>query len=142
MGFLDKAKIYRDVIHDTITVSRVANCIINTKYFQRLRYLHQLGVCYYVFSNAFWIFWYSDLLWCSVFSYFFIFPFFRFFSILFFGLLFVYFVCFLFLFSLFLPIVFFLFRISAFSDYYVSSFYYINAEYSNTRKLGYIYIYL
>lgn len=52
MGFLDKAKIYRDVIHDTITVSRAANCIINTKYFQRLRYLHQLGVCYYVFSNA------------------------------------------------------------------------------------------
>ncbi len=52
MIFLEKAKIYRDVIHDTITTTKIANCIINTKYFQRLRYLHQLGVCYYVFSNA------------------------------------------------------------------------------------------
>ena len=34
MIFLDKAKIYRDVIHDTITVTKVANSIINTKYFQ------------------------------------------------------------------------------------------------------------
>jgi HD superfamily phosphohydrolase len=52
MIFLEKAKIYRDVIHDTITTTKIANCIINTKYFQRLRYLHQLGVCYYIFPNA------------------------------------------------------------------------------------------
>ena len=52
MLFLQKAKIYRDVIHDTITTTLAATCIIDSKYFQRLRYLHQLGVCYLVFPSA------------------------------------------------------------------------------------------
>jgi HD superfamily phosphohydrolase len=50
--FLKKANIYRDVIHDTITTTVVANAIINSPYFQRLRYLQQLGVCFLVFPNA------------------------------------------------------------------------------------------
>lgn len=52
MIFLEKSKIFKDVIHDSIEITRVANCIIDTKIFQRLRNLHQLGVCYMVFSNA------------------------------------------------------------------------------------------
>jgi HD superfamily phosphohydrolase len=50
--FLKKANIYRDVIHDTITTTVVASAIINSPYFQRLRYLQQLGVCFLVFPNA------------------------------------------------------------------------------------------
>ena len=45
-------KIFKDVIHDSIDVSLVANAIIDTKIFQRLRNLHQLGVSYMVFPNA------------------------------------------------------------------------------------------
>ena len=52
MLFLQKAKIYRDVIHDTITTTKVATSIIDSKYFQRLRNLHQLGICYLVFPSA------------------------------------------------------------------------------------------
>jgi HD superfamily phosphohydrolase len=52
MVFLEKSKIFKDVIHDSIEVTRIANSIIDTKIFQRLRNLHQLGVCYMVFSNA------------------------------------------------------------------------------------------
>lgn len=52
MIFLEKSKIFKDVIHDSIEITRIANCIIDTKIFQRLRNLHQLGVCYMVFSNA------------------------------------------------------------------------------------------
>lgn len=44
-------KIY-DNIHGFIKMSNWAMEIINTKYFQRLKYLHQLGTCYYVFPNA------------------------------------------------------------------------------------------
>ena len=50
--FLKKANIYRDVIHDTITTTVVASAIINSPYFQRLRYLQQLGVCFLVFPSA------------------------------------------------------------------------------------------
>jgi HD superfamily phosphohydrolase len=50
--FLSKSKIFKDVIHDSIEVTLVANSIIDTNVFQRLRNLHQLGVCYLVFSNA------------------------------------------------------------------------------------------
>jgi HD superfamily phosphohydrolase len=50
--FLKKSNIYRDVIHDTITTTAVASAIINSPYFQRLRYLQQLGVCFLVFPNA------------------------------------------------------------------------------------------
>lgn len=45
-------KIFKDVIHDSIEVSMIANAIIDTKIFQRLRNLHQLGVSYMVFPNA------------------------------------------------------------------------------------------
>jgi HD superfamily phosphohydrolase len=50
--FFKKANIYRDVIHDTITTTVVASAIINSPYFQRLRYLQQLGVCFLVFPSA------------------------------------------------------------------------------------------
>jgi HD superfamily phosphohydrolase len=52
MIFLEKTKIFRDVIHGSIEVSRVANSIIDNRIFQRLRNLHQLGATYLVFSNA------------------------------------------------------------------------------------------
>ncbi len=52
MFFLEKARIFRDVIHGSVEVTRVANAIIDTKIFQRLRNLHQLGLTYMVFSNA------------------------------------------------------------------------------------------
>lgn len=52
MLFLQKSKIFKDVIHDSIEVTLLANSIIDTKIFQRLRNLHQLGVCYFIFSNA------------------------------------------------------------------------------------------
>lgn len=46
------SKIFKDVIHDSIEVSKVANAIIDTKIFQRLRNLHQLGLLYLIFPNA------------------------------------------------------------------------------------------
>jgi HD superfamily phosphohydrolase len=52
MVYLEKAKIYKDVIHNSICTTRLANAIIDNKIFQRLRHLHQLGVCYFVFPNA------------------------------------------------------------------------------------------
>jgi HD superfamily phosphohydrolase len=42
----------KDIIHDTIELSPIAKTIIDTPIFQRLRYLHQLGVCYLIFPNA------------------------------------------------------------------------------------------
>jgi deoxynucleoside triphosphate triphosphohydrolase SAMHD1 len=41
-----------DNIHGFIHLSNWAMELIDTKYFQRLRYLHQLGTCYYVFPSA------------------------------------------------------------------------------------------
>jgi len=52
MVYLEKAKIYKDVIHNSIYTTRLANAIIDNKIFQRLRNLHQLGLCYMVFPNA------------------------------------------------------------------------------------------
>jgi HD superfamily phosphohydrolase len=52
MVYLEKAKIYKDVIHNSIRTTRLANAIIDNKIFQRLRHLHQLGACYFVFPNA------------------------------------------------------------------------------------------
>ena len=50
--FFKKSNIFRDVIHDTITTTVIASAIINSNYFQRLRYLQQLGVCFLVFPTA------------------------------------------------------------------------------------------
>jgi len=52
MSHLQQAKIYKDVIHNSICTTRLTNAIIDNKIFQRLRYLHQLGVCCFVFPNA------------------------------------------------------------------------------------------
>jgi HD superfamily phosphohydrolase len=52
MIYLEKAKIYKDVMHNSICTTRLANAIIDNKIFQRLRHLHQLGTCYFVFPNA------------------------------------------------------------------------------------------
>ena len=41
-----------DTIHGDIHISNIACAIIDSSYFQRLRYLHQLGVCYFVFPNG------------------------------------------------------------------------------------------
>lgn len=43
---------FKDIIHDSIELSPIAKVIIDTPIFQRLRYLHQLGVCYLIFPNA------------------------------------------------------------------------------------------
>lgn len=42
----------KDIIHDSIELSPIAKTIIDTPIFQRLRNLHQLGVCYLIFPNA------------------------------------------------------------------------------------------
>lgn len=42
----------KDIIHDSIELTPIAKTIIDTEIFQRLRYLHQLGVCYFIFPNA------------------------------------------------------------------------------------------
>ena len=42
----------KDIIHDSIELSPIAKVIVDTPIFQRLRYLHQLGVCYLIFPNA------------------------------------------------------------------------------------------
>jgi deoxynucleoside triphosphate triphosphohydrolase SAMHD1 len=41
-----------DNIHGYIVISEIAVKIIDTKYYQRLRLLHQLGTCHYVFTGA------------------------------------------------------------------------------------------
>lgn len=50
--FSDEKTFIRDIIHDSIELSPIAKTIIDTPIFQRLRYLHQLGVCYLIFPNA------------------------------------------------------------------------------------------
>lgn len=42
----------KDIIHNSIQLSPIATAIIDTPIFQRLRDLHQLGVCYLIFPNA------------------------------------------------------------------------------------------
>ena len=53
MIYLEKAKIYKDVIHNSICTTRLANAIIDNRIFQRLRHLHQLGTCFFVFPKGF-----------------------------------------------------------------------------------------
>jgi HD superfamily phosphohydrolase len=48
---IDEKRIY-DGIHGYIPISNIALHIIDSPKFQRLRYLHQLGTCMYVFPNA------------------------------------------------------------------------------------------
>ncbi len=48
----DDYKIIHDKIHGYISISKFAKNIIDTKFFQRLRDLSQLGACKYVFPNA------------------------------------------------------------------------------------------
>lgn len=51
--FLTREKTYiKDIIHDSIELSLIAKTIIDTPIFQRLRYLHQVGVCYLIFPNT------------------------------------------------------------------------------------------
>ena len=45
-------KIINDNIHGSITLSKLANLIVDTPEFQRLRYIKQLSTCYFVFPNA------------------------------------------------------------------------------------------
>lgn len=45
-------KTIKDLIHGLINISNIAIKIIDTKEFQRLRYLYQLGTCRYVFPSA------------------------------------------------------------------------------------------
>ncbi|MGC9778232.1 MAG: HD domain-containing protein [Candidatus Heimdallarchaeota archaeon] len=41
----------RDPIHDYIPITRMERMIIDTKYIQRLRYIHQNGISYYVYPG-------------------------------------------------------------------------------------------
>lgn len=52
MIFLHKSTLYKDVIHKSIGTSVIADAIINTEIFQRLRNLHQLGVTNFYSINA------------------------------------------------------------------------------------------
>jgi len=45
-------KQFNDCIYDSIMLSKFAVLIIDTKEFQRLRNLRQLGSCYYIYQNA------------------------------------------------------------------------------------------
>lgn len=49
---LGEKTIIKDVIHDSIELTPIAKSIIDSPIFQRLRNLHQLGVCYLIFPNA------------------------------------------------------------------------------------------
>ena len=51
-NLLRKHKEVYDSIHGYIKISYLASLIIDTPQFQRLRYLHQLGTCHYVFPTA------------------------------------------------------------------------------------------
>lgn len=52
MDIILNHKEFNDPIHGFIKVSNIACRIIDTMEFQRLRYLHQLGTCHYVFPSA------------------------------------------------------------------------------------------
>lgn len=45
-------KIFNDTVHGLIEIPEICVKIIDTSYFQRLRNLKQLGLCYYVFPGA------------------------------------------------------------------------------------------
>ncbi len=50
--YLKDYKIINDIIHGSITLSKMAMLIIDTPEFQRLRYIKQLSTCNFVFPNA------------------------------------------------------------------------------------------
>lgn len=51
--FLSGEKTFiKDIIHDSIELTPIAKTIVDNPIFQRLRNLHQLGVCYFIFPNA------------------------------------------------------------------------------------------
>jgi len=52
MQLIKNYKTIFDNIHGYIYISNIACQIIDTCEFQRLKYLHQLGVCHYVYPNA------------------------------------------------------------------------------------------
>ena len=51
--FLSGEKTFiKDIIHDSIELTSIAKTIIDNPIFQRLRNLHQMGVCYLIFPNS------------------------------------------------------------------------------------------
>ena len=52
INVLDYSKEIYDPIHGFIKLSKMACLFIDTEQFQRLRYLRQLGTCYYIFPGA------------------------------------------------------------------------------------------
>lgn len=51
-NYLVDYKIISDIIHGSISLSKISMMIIDTQEFQRLRYLKQLSTCNFVFPNA------------------------------------------------------------------------------------------
>jgi len=51
-NYLSDYKIISDIIHGSISLSKLAMLIIDTPEFQRLRYIKQLSTCYFVYPNA------------------------------------------------------------------------------------------
>jgi HD superfamily phosphohydrolase len=48
-----KTTLFTDFVYpDGIYVTKIAQNIINTEWFQKLRYIRQLGICYFVYSSA------------------------------------------------------------------------------------------
>ena len=52
MNLLGNYKKISDPIHGHIIITKLASLIIDSPFFQRLRYLHQLGTCYYIFPSS------------------------------------------------------------------------------------------
>ena len=52
MDIIINYKEINDAIHGSIKISNIACMVIDTLHFQRLKYLHQLGACHYVFPSA------------------------------------------------------------------------------------------
>jgi deoxynucleoside triphosphate triphosphohydrolase SAMHD1 len=51
-ALLEKNKIFKDVIYNSIETTLLSNLIIDSEIYQRLRYLNQLGICFLIFPNA------------------------------------------------------------------------------------------
>lgn len=45
-------QVFNDPVHGSIELSEICVKIIDTKWFQRLRYIKQLGAVYYVYPGA------------------------------------------------------------------------------------------
>ncbi|XP_059152297.1 deoxynucleoside triphosphate triphosphohydrolase SAMHD1-like [Physella acuta] len=45
-------KVYNDPVHGHIQLNPACQCIVDTPQFQRLRYIKQLGLVYYVYPGA------------------------------------------------------------------------------------------